>query len=75
MKQEGYSHKEIAQYLGVNINTISTYNKNPKQEYEMKPSNIFNEDQIKQIKKYKEQGYGNVKIAELMNSNHSTIQR
>lgn len=75
MKEQGFLNKEIAEFLGVSNNTISTYNKNPKKEYEMKPSNNFNEEQIMQIKKYKEEGYGNVKIAEFMNSNHSTIQR
>ena len=75
MKEQGFLNKEIAEFLGVSNNTISTYNKNPKKEYEMKPSNSFNEEQIMQIKKYKEEGYGNVKIAEFMNSNHSTIQR
>ena len=75
MKEQGFLNKEIAEFLGVSTNTISTYNKNPKKEYEMKPSNNFNEEQIMQIKKYKEEGYGNVKIAEFMNSNHSTIQR
>ena len=75
MKEQGFLNKEIAEFLGVSNNTISTYNKNPKKEYEMRPSNSFNEEQIMQIKKYKEEGYGNVKIAEFMNSNHSTIQR
>lgn len=75
MKKQGFLNKEIAEFLGVSNSTISTYNKNPKKEYEMKPSNSFNEEQIMQIKKYKEEGYGNVKIAEFMNSNHSTIQR
>lgn len=75
MKKQGFLNKEIAEFLGVSNNTISNYSKNPKKEYEMKPSNNFNEEQIMQIKKYKEEGYGNVKIAEFMNSNHSTIQR
>lgn len=74
LKEEGWYQKDIAKLLGVSVMTISNYNKDTLEQYKAKPSNRFSEEEIKKIKQYKEQGYGNVKIAEFLNSDHTTIQ-
>lgn len=74
MKKQGFYHKDIADFLGVSKMTISNYNKDPLKQYESRPSNKFSDEEIEKIKEYKQQGYGNVKIAEFLKTDHTTIQ-